>query len=74
MILSTLTGEYYDQKDSVRIVNPRQAAFYWGKYGIKPLSIYPGDDIKTGEKIIVFMFSKSKTQEPYREWLKTRPE
>lgn len=74
MLLSTLTGEYYDESDSIRVVNPRQAAFYWGKCGVKPLSIYPGTDFKSGADILVFVFSKSKTKDIYQEWLKTKPE
>lgn len=72
MMLSTLTGEYYDENDAIRLVNTKQCAFYWGVKGIKPLSIYPSKDIKTGENILVYMFSKSKTQEAYKEWIERR--
>lgn len=68
MMLSTLTGEYYDENDAIRLVNTKQCAFYWGTKGIKPLSIYPSKDFKTGEDILVYMFSISKTQEAYKEW------
>ena len=70
MMKSSLTGEFFDERDSIRIVNPKQAAFYWGKKGLKPLNIYPSQDFKTGEDIIVYIFSKSKTQEVYEEWKK----
>lgn len=73
MLVSTLTGKYYDEKDAIRIVNPKQAAFYWIK-GIRPISVYPGKDLKTEEPILVFIFSKSKTKELYKEWLKNKPE
>lgn len=72
MLISSLTGKYYDEKDAIRIVNTKQAAFYW-KNGVKPISVYPGDDLKTGELILVFVFSKSKTKDLYKEWLKTKP-
>lgn len=68
MLQSSLTGEMFDEKDCVRILNPRQASFYWGEKGIKPYSIYPSKDLRTGEPIIVFLFSRSKTQESYEEW------
>lgn len=72
MLISSLTGKYYDEKDAIRIVNTKQAAFYW-KNGIKPISIYPSEDLKTGENILVFVFSKSRTKELYKEWLKSKP-
>ena len=74
MILSTLTGKYFDENDSVRLVNTKQCAFYWGEKGIKPLSIYPSTDLNTGEYILVYIFSKSKTQEAYREWQERKKE
>ena len=68
MLKSTLTGEYFDEKDSVRLVNPAQAAYYWSQ-GVKPLSIYPSKNWKTGKPVLVFIFSIAKTQELYNEWL-----
>lgn len=74
MLISSLTKKYYDENDSIVILNIRQSAFYWRNKGIQPLAIYPSNDRKTGEPIIVFVFSKSKTQEAYQEWLKTLPD
>ena len=74
MLFSSLTKKYYDEKDAVVILNTKQSAFYWGKQGIQPLAIYPTNDRKTGEPIIAFVFSKSKTREAYQEWLNMRPE
>ena len=66
--------KYYNEGDVIRIINTRQAALYWGKYGIEPISVYPSKDYKTGEDIIAFTFSKSETQEAYKEWLNARKE
>lgn len=74
MLISSLTKKYYDEKDSVRILNPKQACYFWGERGIQPLSIYPSKDKKTGEPVIIFVFSKSKTQEAYKDWLDMRPQ
>ena len=67
MLQSSLTGEIFDEKDAVRILNTRQAGFYWSR-GIKPLSIYPSKDLRNNEPVIVFLFSRSKTQGLYEEW------
>ena len=72
MMKSSLTGEYFDESDSIRIINPKQACYYWSR-GIKPLSIYPSQDFKSGEPILVFLFSKTKTKEVYEEWKNQRP-
>ena len=72
MLKSTLTGKYYDEKDAIRIINPKQASFYWHN-GIKPISIYPSHDVKTGEPILVFLFYKSKTKDLYDKWLEMKP-
>ncbi len=73
MLISSLTKKPYDEKDAIVVLNMKQSSFYWGKKGIQPLSIYPSNDRKTGEPIIVFVFSKSKTREAYQEWLAMRP-
>ena len=73
MLISSLTKKYYDEKDSVRLVNPKQCAFYWS-HGVKPISIYPSKDLKTGEDILVFIFKMSETQELYKEWQSTKPD
>lgn len=72
MLKSSLTGKYYDEKDSIRLVNPRQSAFYWSR-GVAPISVYPSKDLNTGDPIIVFIFSKEKTKDLYQEWLEKRP-
>lgn len=68
MIESNFNNKKYDN-DNIRILNPKQAAFYWDK-GIEPLDIYPSKSFETNEPVIVYVFSKSKTQETgiYDEW------
>ena len=73
MLYSSLKRQYYDEEDSIRILNTKQAAFYWGTKGIKPISIYPSTNFKTGEQCIVFIFSRSQTHEAYEEWCASRP-
>lgn len=73
MLISSLTKKSYDEKDAIVILNTKQSAYFWGKRGIQPLAIYPTNDRKTGEPIIAFVFSKSKTREAYQEWLSMRP-
>ena len=70
---STLRNYEYDEKDAVRIINAKQAAFYWSR-GIQPISIYPSKDFKTDESILVFIFQKSTTQKLYEEWCERKNE
>lgn len=64
---SSLRKCEYDEKDAIRIVNPKQAAFYWGR-GLQPISIYPSKDYVTEEPILVFIFKKSATKDLFAEW------
>lgn len=54
------------------ILNPKQAAFYWGERGIAPIHIYPSIDNKSGQSIIVFVFNRLETQDAYKEWIERR--
>lgn len=54
------------------IVNPKQAAFYWGEKGIEPKHIYPSIDNKTNQPIVVFVFNRLETQDAYHEWVDRR--
>ena len=54
------------------IINPKQAAFYWGDKGIKPHDIYPSKENKTGQNIIVFVFNRDETYNAYQEWMDRR--
>lgn len=50
------------------IINPKQAAFYWGEKGIKPVHIYPSYENRTNQPIIVFVFNRLATSDAYKEW------
>lgn len=67
-VKSGMTHRNIDFDDNIVIVNPKQAAFYWGKKDIPPVHIYPTKDVNTGESIIVFVFQKSATKDAYKEW------
>ena len=68
MIESNFNNKKYDN-DNIRILNSKQAAFYWSK-GVEPLDIYPSESFETKEPVMVFVFSRSQTQETgiYDEW------
>lgn len=68
-IKSGMTNRTLDFEDNIVILNPKQAAFYWEEKQIQPVHIYPSRDKATNEPIIIFVFSKSTTQEAYKEWL-----
>ena len=69
MIESNFRNKRYKEDDNIRILNPKQAAFYWDK-GLEPLDIYPSTTFDTGEPVVVYVFSRSQTQETgvYDEW------
>ena len=64
---SGITGRSIDFDDNIIIINPKQAAFYWGK-GHQPITIYPSKDYTTDEPILVFVFKKSATKDLFTEW------
>jgi len=69
MIYSSFRKKEYDERDGVRILNAKQAAFYWTK-GIMPYDVYPSLDFRTEEPVIVFIFSRKATKDIYNEWCK----
>lgn len=69
MVYSSYRKEEYDNKDSIRILNAKQAAFYWTK-GVRPYDVYPTLDFKTDEPVIAFIFSRKATKILYDEWCK----
>ena len=69
---SPITGRKYDyfSKDNIHLINIQQSFFYINEMGIVPLDIVLADDKKRkGKKILMFIFSKSETQEAYKIWL-----
>lgn len=65
---------YEPGNENIRIVNPKQAAFYYGN-GLSPVDIYPGKN-NEGEYILIFVFSKKATQDMglYEEWCERKHE
>lgn len=73
MIESNFRNKKYKDDDNIRILNPKQAAFYWHNR-LEPLDIYPSTTFDTGEPVIVYVFSRSQTQETglYNEWVERK--
>lgn len=67
-IKSNLGDFTYNNKDVVRIFNPKQRDLYLIN-GIMPKDIYVSVDSNTDEKILVYIFSKEDTREAYNKWL-----
>jgi hypothetical protein len=65
---NTVTSEYRNKKyqttGTVRLLNQKQAAFYWSR-GVEPLDIYLSKNFETGEPRIVYIFSREDTKELY---------
>lgn len=69
MIIKSNLGDFsYDNRDVVRIFNPKQRDLYLMN-GIMPKDIYTSIDNKTDEKILVYIFLKEDTREAYKKWL-----
>lgn len=75
--MSEVTSEYRNKKyqttGTVRLLNQKQAAFYWAN-GVEPLDIYLSRNFETGEPRIVYIFSREDTKELYEEWIKQKGE
>ena len=68
MLIKSNLGDFeYDNKNVVRIINPKQRDLYLLN-GVMPKDIYTSIDSKTDEKILVYIFSKESTQEVYKKW------
>lgn len=68
---SRITGKSYCHSECLRLVNVKQFLFYI-KMGVEILDIYPDQDFKTGEDILVFVVDKANSQEAYRLWQEKR--
>ena len=70
--MNEVTSEYRNKKyqttGSIRVLNPRQACFYWAN-GVEPLDIYLSRNFETNEPRIVFVFSREDTKPLYDKWL-----
>ena len=75
--MNEITSEYRNKKyqttGSIRVLNQKQAAFYWSN-GVEPLDIYLSKSFETGEPRIVYVFSREDTKELYERWLASNKE
>lgn len=69
---SKTTGKTYNLWGIIRILNPRQAAFYVSR-GLEIQDIELSED-KSKEPILVYYFNKEETKEPYDEWCSRKQE
>lgn len=69
MINSDFKNKKYDTNDAIRILNSKQAAFYWAN-GCEPVNIFISKDYTTNDPIIVYTFLRSETQKTgvYDTW------
>lgn len=70
---SKATGKTYDIFSIIRILNPRQAAFYCS-LGLEIQEIEVSKDRDTNEPILVFYFNKEETREPFDLWCRRKEE
>lgn len=65
---SALSGEKYDvfDKDLIRILNPRQSAFYVSM-SVPILDVQLSTD-NLGRPILVYIFRRSQTKEAFNLW------
>lgn len=66
-IKTNLRPKDYDQKDVIRIVNPKQNLLYI-KSGVYPIDLYTSVDEKTNNAILVMIYLKEETTEVYKKW------
>lgn len=65
--VSNITGKYYQLKDVVRVVDPKQCRLYI-KHSVYPIDMYTTTDIETGEDKLVMLFSRQQSQPLYILW------
>lgn len=71
---SSLTGRKYNVFDDIiTIVNPKQCAYYL-KNQVDLLDVQLGEDRKTGEPILLYLFKRSETREAFDKWCKQKEE
>lgn len=69
--VSDVTGKRYRLKDAQRILNIHQAMLYLSD-GVELYDLYPSRDFKTGDPVLVFVFSRSQSKESYDKWMQQR--
>ena len=70
---SRVTGKEYDLWSVIKILNPKQAAFYMSQ-GLELKDLEVSEDRKTKEPILVYYFLKDETKEPFDIWCKRKQE
>lgn len=68
-VVSETTGKKYYPSEVVRLVNIKQVIAYL-KNEAELLDVYPSFDSKTGNPILVFIFSRKDTTRLYDLWCK----
>lgn len=71
MKVSELTGKKYNLFGIIRILNPKQAAYYVNN-GLELLDIENSFDRKTGDPVFVFYFDRESTRDVYDAWCKKK--
>ena len=66
-IKSNLKPRNYNEKEVVRIVNPKQKDLYI-KHRVFPIDIYPSIN-EDNKDVIVYIFLKEETKELFQKWL-----
>ena len=70
---SRVTGKEYDLWSVIKILNPKQAAFYCSR-GLELQDIEVSEDRKTKEPVFVYYFNKEDTKEVFDIWCKRKQE
>jgi len=70
---SDYRNKKYQTSGTIRVLNPKQAAFYWAS-GVEPLDIYLSRNFITNAPCIVYIFSREDTKPLYEQWLIERGE
>lgn len=68
IIKSALTGKNYNLAHTIRLLNPKQCAFYI-ENSVMPVDIYVSKDYVTGKPLLVFLFDKLETKDLYTQWM-----
>lgn len=68
---SEITGRDYNPFTQIRILNPRQAAWYiFRKCPLQDIEI--SEDRRTGDKVVVFIFNREDTVTVFDEWVRKK--
>ena len=69
LVYSSVTHKSYFPSKSCRILNTKQQALYL-EHRLTLLDIYPGIDVKTGNRVIVMVFDILETKPYFDLWCK----